>query len=263
MEHRWHEALASRKRERAVGGGRRARLRTGSEKLLFILFYLKVYPTFDLMGVFFDLDRSQCCRWVHRLMPLLEDVLGRKQYLPKRRIGSPEEFRESFPGVFEVIIDGTERPIQRPGKPSTSRKHYSGKKKRHTRKTVLVADTSRKILVLGPSRRGARHDKKLADKDGMLRNIPPEVSVLADSGFQGGVHAKLCLPHKRSKNRPLDDESRDWNRLLASIRVRVEHAIGGMKRFGVASGIYRSRKPGTDDKFNLLSAGLWNYHLTF
>ena len=70
------EALVPRRskapRERAVGGGRKPRLATVEDKLTYILFYFKCYPTFDLAGLLFDLDRSQANRWMHRLQLVLE-----------------------------------------------------------------------------------------------------------------------------------------------------------------------------------------------
>ena len=63
-------------RSRKRGGGRKARLQSIKEKLFYILFYFKCYPTFDLAAVLFDFDRSQANRWVHRLQPILERVLG-------------------------------------------------------------------------------------------------------------------------------------------------------------------------------------------
>ena len=53
-------------RKRKVRAGRKAQLRTIKEKLFYILFYLKCYPTFDLASVLFDFDRSQAHRWLHR-----------------------------------------------------------------------------------------------------------------------------------------------------------------------------------------------------
>jgi len=50
-------------RQRAAGAGRKPRLSTVEEKLFFILFYFKVYPTFDLAGLLFDLDRSPANPW--------------------------------------------------------------------------------------------------------------------------------------------------------------------------------------------------------
>lgn len=263
MEQGYLEHLAAKPgRERSVGAGPKGKLHNGRLKLLFILFYLKVYPTFDLISVFFDIDRGQCCRWMHALRPILEKQLDRRLVLPKRKINSVEEFFHHFPGVREVLVDATERPIQRPGKASTNRKHYSGKKKRHTRKTVVMTDAKRRILVLTASKRGSRHDKRLADQRRVFETIPPQVSVITDTGFQGVKHPGLCQPIKSSKRKPLTSADRAWNGLVSSIRVVAEHAIGGMKRFAAVAGIYRNRKAYCDDSFNLLGAGLWNFRLS-
>jgi hypothetical protein len=93
-------------RQRATGAGRKPRLATVEAKLFFILFYFKVYPTFDLAGLLFDLDRSQANRWMHRLQPLVEQTLGQKLALPKRQLTSLEEFVEAFPSVEHHPLDG-------------------------------------------------------------------------------------------------------------------------------------------------------------
>ena len=41
-------------RQRAKGAGRKPRLKTVEEKLIYILFYFKCYPTFDLAGILFE-----------------------------------------------------------------------------------------------------------------------------------------------------------------------------------------------------------------
>jgi len=89
-------------RQRARGGGRKARLRRMEEKLFFILFYFKCYPTFDVLGFLFNLERGRANRWVHRLQPILEATLGKKMMLPERKIESSEQFVARFPGVREV-----------------------------------------------------------------------------------------------------------------------------------------------------------------
>ncbi len=75
-------------RERSVGGGRKPRLASVEDKLIDILVYFKCYPTFDLAGLLFDLDRSQANRWMHRLQPVLEAALGQQLALPKRKLSS-------------------------------------------------------------------------------------------------------------------------------------------------------------------------------
>jgi hypothetical protein len=113
MEILYIEKLASRKdRERAVGAGRKSLIPTGRHKLALILFYLKVYPTFGVLGVFSGINSAECCRWVHKLLPILEQLLGQKQMLPKRKICSLKEFAAVFPQAVEVMIDATERPTR-------------------------------------------------------------------------------------------------------------------------------------------------------
>jgi len=46
-------------RQIRFGGGRKSHLKTIEQKLFYILFYLKCYPTFDLAAILFDCDRSQ------------------------------------------------------------------------------------------------------------------------------------------------------------------------------------------------------------
>jgi Helix-turn-helix of DDE superfamily endonuclease len=123
--------------QRAPGGGRKATLRTMSDKLVYILLYCKCYPTFDLLSVLFNFDRSYAHDWVHRLLPILETTLGNKQVLPERQVRSIEEFIERFPDVAEVILDGTERPVQRPKDADKQKAHYSGKKKGIPANTLL------------------------------------------------------------------------------------------------------------------------------
>jgi hypothetical protein len=57
--------VSGKKRQRRPGGGRKPRLVGAEDKLFFILFYVKCYPTFDVAGVLFDVHRSQPQRWVH------------------------------------------------------------------------------------------------------------------------------------------------------------------------------------------------------
>jgi hypothetical protein len=88
----------------------------------------KLFIFHSLMSVLFGFDRSCAHDWVHRLMPILETALGKRQALPERKIDSIEEFLAKFGEVQEVIIDGTERPVQRPKDAERQKEHYSGKK---------------------------------------------------------------------------------------------------------------------------------------
>lgn len=250
-------------RQRALGGGRKARLKTIQAKQFFILFYFKCYPTFDLAGVLFDLDRSQANRWLHRLQPIIEAALGKKMALPERKLASVEEFIEHFPEVNEVMIDGTERPIQRPQDPKQQRLNYSGKKKRHTRKHLAVVEQNKRVIVLSCSREGKVHDKGLLNEAAIVENIPDEIAIEVDLGFQGlqNEYVNIEIPHKKPKGGELTQQQKQENRELSAKRVRCENAFAGIKRYNAVQAIYRNRVRDFDDRLMITATGLWNFYL--
>ena len=263
----YHEYEAKRKknRERKVGGGRNSKIETVEEKLFYILWYMKTYPTFDVASFQVGFARSNACTWMHDLLPILELTMKRKFVLPQRKISDPEEYFRLFPEAKEVFVDAVERLKQRPKKKKAQQKAYSGKKKAHTRKSVIVADKNRKILVITKQKSGRRHDKRLADKESVFEMIPKEIPAYADTGFIGAqkIHPNMYIPKKKSKGKPLTFEEKEMNTLISGYRVVVEHAIGGLKRYRCMSEKLRNHKAFIDDTFLLLSSGLWNYHLSF
>ena len=256
------EEAESKKRKRAYGGGSNGNIKEPRKKLFFILWYLKVYPTFDVAAYVFASSKTRTHIWVHNILPLLEKTLGRKLVLPKRKINSVEEFFTLFPEVKEVMLDGVERPTVRSKKAKQQNKHYSGKKKRHTRKNLVLVNNKKKVLLVTPTKHGRVHDKKLSDKNMIASRIPEEVSLLADTGFQGiqKIHENTLIPKKKPRGGFLTEAEKAWNKLISSVRMVVEHAIGGIKRFGAVSHIFRN-KNGIDDKFINICAGLWNLEL--
>ena len=63
-------------RQRKPGGGPKGKLVTMSQKLLFILYYWKVYPSYDVLGFQFGMDGSKACTNVHTLWPVLKRALA-------------------------------------------------------------------------------------------------------------------------------------------------------------------------------------------
>lgn len=253
----------SKPRQRARGGGRKARLQNMEAKLFFILFYFKAYPTFDILGLLFELERGRSNRWVHRLQGILETALGKKMVLPERKIERIEQFLERFPGVKEVIVDGTERPVQRPQDKDKRKEHYSGKKKRFTRKHITGTTRNKRVIVLSQAKPGKIHDKRQLDEENLVGNIPDEVAVEGDLGFQGlqNEFVNIHLPHKKPKGKELSDQQKQENKEFSRQRVVCEHAHAGIKRYNAVSAVYRNRVPDFDDRLMLTAAGLWNFYL--
>lgn len=203
-------------RKRRVGGGRKGHLFTSADKLFAALLYLKSYPTFDVLGFMLNMEKTRACRNIHLLLPVLEKTLGRQLVLPKRQIGSVEEFMTLFPQVKDVFIDGTDRRVQRPKNPRRQNKLYSGKRKTATRKNIVVADEKRQVLFLSPTKSGRRHDKRLLDKIG-IENIPDQITAWVDTGFMGlqKTHPNIQMPARGTKKRPLTVNEKENNRLIS------------------------------------------------
>lgn len=256
------EEAEKKDRKRAYGGGSNGNIKDPRKKLFFILWYLKVYPTFDVAAYVFASSKSRTHIWAHKILPILEKTLGRKFVLPKRRISSVEEFFRLFPVTKEVMLDGLERPTVRSQKKKTQNKHYSGKKKRHTRKNLILVNAKKKILLITPSKHGRVHDKKMSDKNIIASRIPESVSLIVDTGFQGiqKQHENTLIPKKKPRGGFLTESEKSWNFLISSTRMKVEHAIGGIKRFNAIAQIFRN-KNGLDDRFINVCSGLWNLEL--
>lgn len=121
------EKLAG-KRQRKPGGGRKSKLPRMEDKLLFVLYYYKVYPTFDVLSTQFDLSRSKAHDNLHKLSPILHATLVKKGMMPQREFKTPEELKATLNGIDQIIIDATERLYRRSKDDATQREHYSGKK---------------------------------------------------------------------------------------------------------------------------------------
>jgi DDE superfamily endonuclease len=91
--------------------------------------------------------------------------------------------------------------------------------------------------------------------------------VRVDLGFMGiekdyQEFKELFVPHKKKKKQELNMEQKETNRLLASKRIVVEHAIGGLKRYRILSDRLRMRNVELYNVTLGVCAGLWNFHLT-
>lgn len=186
-------------RQRAVGGGCKGRVEQPEDKLLFLLVYLKTYPLQAVMGELFDLSTSQVNYWIHRLLPVLRTTLDDLGVLPERDAAHFAQAPGASGKAPRLIIDATERRRQRPKNPEIQGLFYSGRKKKHCDKNVVIVNTrGQRIDYLSPTYPGKTHEKKIADEEGI--SCPPGATLYKDSGFQGYEPAvkKTCAAKKKA-----------------------------------------------------------------
>lgn len=124
----YEAGVAAGTRQRQPGGGAKGKLPSYADKLLFVLYYYKVYPTFDVLGTQFNMARSKAHTNLYKLSPILEQSLKQLGVLPHREFRTPAELKAALKGVEQILIDVTERTYRRAQDDATQREHYSGKK---------------------------------------------------------------------------------------------------------------------------------------
>ncbi|HZS08180.1 MAG TPA: transposase family protein [Blastocatellia bacterium] len=133
---------------------------------------------------------------------------------------------------------------------------------------MILSNPQRKVLYVSHCRVGKTHDYRMFKEE-----FPPaqdwfkHFRVRVDLGFLGFERDYVCkellLPHKKKKKQELSAEQKSENKLLASERISVEHAIGGMKRYRILSDRLRVHDIELYNVILGVCAGLWNFYLTY
>jgi hypothetical protein len=196
------KTLTGKRRKRKAGAGRKGTLERTEQKLLFILVYQKSYPLQSILGELFGISQGRTNEWIHRLLPILKQALDDLGVLPER---DPQKFRTKEnhrKDAADSIIDGTERRRQRPKQATKQALHYSGKKKTHSDKNIVIATVKKKrVSFLSQTYPGKTHDKKIADAENI--SYPKHIALHKDTGFQGYEPQvrKLYQPKKSLESR--------------------------------------------------------------
>ena len=246
-------------RQRAPGAtGNPGVLSSPRARLFFVLFYFKCYPLQEVMGVLFGLSQPQVCLWIGRLTPLVNAALGRELVRPARRPADLARLLEEVPELRLLILDGAERPIRRPKDKQRKKDDYSGKKKAHRKKNLLLSSHGRRVVYLGPTSPGSVHDKTLADESDLA--LPADAVVLQDTGFQGYrvAGAQTYQPRKKPRGREMPWYSAATNQVISKVRVGVEHTISGVKRCRIVADTFRNLRAGFVDAAMEVACGLHN-----
>lgn len=211
------------------------------EKLLLTFYYLRHYHTFEQLGPMFGISESYACKLYHRYVDILVKVLR----LPGRKALLNEDLQA-------IILDVTEQPIERPT--TRQRDYYSGKKKHHTIKAQLMICLCTLQILSVICGKGRAHDFTLF-KQSKIR-ILTDLLKYVDSGYQGiqKLLANSKIPFKRSKNKPLTPKQKQYNRLLAKLRIRIEHVNRRCKIFRIVKETYRGKHKHYGKTWTVISA---------
>jgi hypothetical protein len=181
--------------------------------------------------------------YIHLFIPLLQKTLKRLGELPARKASQVKELLKNY---ADVLHAGTERPIQRPSDAERAKEHYSGKKTHGLKNNVLTLPNLR-IVWMSQTYEGKIHDKTICDKENLL--FPKGIRLWQDGGFLGYTPENVIIkmPARKPRGRDLSLAQKQQNKEISSFRVKVEHAIGGVKTFRIVKERYRCHKLFFDD----------------
>jgi hypothetical protein len=218
-------------------------------RLLMALVWLRVYPTYEVLGFFFGLHKRNAQLNVRAALAALDSLDDFPSDRPSRerpKLRSAEEVMAAFPQV-RLVIDGKEQRVNRPKGYDAQKPYYSGKKKAHTVKVQVVVDTRGRIEGIGPSvPGGANHDLTLLRGSGVLESLGEGEAAMLDRGYVGVADyypgVPVVIPFRASKGHPLTDEQKAHNRVVAGYRIVVEHTMAQLNRFTVLRQVFRGQK---------------------
>ena len=247
-------------RKRAIGGGNKPRFDVCG-KLLITLVWLRLYLTMDALGFLFGVDKATVSRYTRAILPVLREIgegtLGSLE--PPERGASKrlDAVLEEHSDLF-AFVDATEQWVVRSSDNETQREHYSGKKKRHTRKAQIVVNEDGVIRDVSKSVPGSVHDRKLFHRSGVAEKIPKGVVVGGDLGYRG-IEEELpnhsvITPFKKPRGELLNAEQKWLNREFSSLRIIVENVIAQFKHFHALSERFRHSVDLWDDVFRSVLA---------
>ena len=236
-----------KKRQRSVGAGRKHKYDL-RDRLLMTLFWLKAYTTYELLGFFYDLNKTNIEDNLSLILETLERMATFEFERPaaeRKKLRSVEEVMDAFPDV-RLVIDAKEQRVERPKNKKDKdgnildrqKPYYSGKKKAHTIKNqAAVAPHGRIEHVSESVPGGATHDLQLLRQTDLLSKLGDQEAAMMDKGYNGIAadypDKKLYLPFKASRNHPLTEEQKAYNRFLAKYRIVVEHTMAQLNKFQI------------------------------
>jgi len=251
QETRTRRTNQARQRKRGAGHKYRYDLR---DRLLLTLCWLRLYPTYEVLGFFYQLNKTNVEDILKDCLTTLESMATFALELPAKeraKLRSPAAVMDAFPTV-RLIVDAKEQRIERPknttddtGNVTNRQKpYYSGKKKAHTLKSEIGVSPDGRIECVSQSvPGGANHDLTLQRQTRSISLLAPGEAAMMDKGYDGVQNdypgVPIYQPFKARRGHPLSEEQKAWNQHLSGYRIVVEHTNAQLNRFDVLSQVYR------------------------
>jgi hypothetical protein len=231
-------------RRRAAGAGAPPSLEV-IDRLLRALVWLRVYPTYEVLGWLFGPEKSNAWENVRDAWAVLgtsADFPFERPAADRAQLATPAAVIAAFPEV-KILIDGKEQPFRRPQGWGQQKPFYSGKKERHTVKNQIICTPEGRIGGVSDTAPGSTHDLTRTRPDGPLDRLGEGESAMADEADTGGQKDRpgtsLVLPTRATRGHPLTEEQKAANKVISGYRVVIEQVMAQLNRSQVLKQVFR------------------------
>lgn len=113
QQQRKAEIERSKLRVNLIGGGRKPKL-TIAEEVCLSLFYLRQLPTFEVLGIHFDISKTQANDTFHYWLKIFRELLPASMLEQVNNPDSDYAIVQELLTEFELVVDSYEQPRERP-----------------------------------------------------------------------------------------------------------------------------------------------------
>ncbi len=235
QEQQQQKLESSKIRINAKGGGRNPIL-TSEEEICLCLFYLRQMPTFEILGIQFDISKTEANDTFHKWLPILRKLLPASLLEELENQPQNRDMLYELLEEIELLVDSTEQARERPSAYQEQKKYYSGKKGVHTFKNSVVSCTQGEdIIDVTVGARGPASDINLFRQQ--QAKFSEAQQFVGDKAYVGAP--LTTTPTKKPKGGELTREQKEENKQISRRRIFIEHLIRRLKIFRIAADKFR------------------------
>ena len=230
------------------GGGRDDKI-SKEEQIILTLIYLRHHLNFQLLALMFKISESTAHNIFHKWQKYFESALPCSLL---EQVKKSEENLEEIKQIltnYELIVDSEEQEIERSLDYEQQKKHYSGKKKKHTFKNQIICLPKGEDIVDVVAREpGPKADITIWRENSYKFDEKQRFS--GDKAYVS--EPQIRTPKKKPKNGELTQEEKEKNKEISSERIFVEHIIRIIKIFKIMEERFRLKKEKYESVFNTI-----------
>lgn len=216
-----------------------------SDQFLLVLMKLRLAVPNQDLAYRFGISPSRVSQLFHEWIDVMSQELGQLIKWPHREIVQkylPDCFKPTY-SKTTCIIDCSEIFIERATSLSARSQTYSNYKSHNTAKFLIAVSPTGAIIFISKCWGGRASDKHITSHCGFLDQLINGDVVMADRGFDITEDlalrgTSLCIPPFTKGKSQLSQREVETSRVLSSLRIHVERAIGRIKHYKILQHVF-------------------------